>query len=285
VLEAILHLVPQAREELDVRGEVLFALALGDRAHDEAARGRAQTLDDVAKTLALLLVVDAPGHADVAGLRHVDDGAAGNRHERRDARSLGAERLLGHLDENFLAAVEHLLDRRRRCVRARLRFGLCHVQIGGVFLVVARRVGAVLLAPLGRVVTGVEKRVLREPDVDERGLHPGQHVRDDPLVDAADDGAASLALDVQLGEHVAVLHGDARLDETGIDDDPLSHAQPRSRARRTPGGNPAVSRTAAFGSRAGAPAPSATPPWRTRRSSSAAGGSPRRAGGPSPSPD
>ena len=65
---------------------------------------RAQALDDVAEALALVVVVDAARDADVAGLRHVDDVAAGNRDEGRDARALGPERLLGDLDEDLLAA-------------------------------------------------------------------------------------------------------------------------------------------------------------------------------------
>ena len=238
-LEALLDLAPQAREELDVGGEVLLALALGDGADDESARGRAQALDDVAEALSLLVVVDAARDADMAGLRHVDDGATGNRHEGRDARALGPERLLGDLDEDLLTAPQQLLDRRSGRVHARLGLRLPDVQIDGILLLVGLGVSALLLPALGRVVAGVEKRVLREPDVDERRLHPRQHVRDDTLVDAPDDGAPALALDVQLGEHVAVLHGDARFDETGVDDDPLSHVEPRSRARQGPGGNPA----------------------------------------------
>ena len=46
----------------------------------------------------------------------------------------------------------------------------------------------------------VQEAVLLEADVDERGLHAGEHVVDAALVDVADDRAAAAALDVELGD-------------------------------------------------------------------------------------
>jgi len=40
----------------------------------------------------------------------------------------------------------------------------------------------------------VEKAVLLQADVDERGLEAGEHVVDAPLVDVADDRTAAAAL-------------------------------------------------------------------------------------------
>src|SRR5262245_54321107 len=65
-----------------------------------------------ARALALAVALDAARDADVAGLRHVDDVAPGQRDEGGDARALGAERLLGDLHEDVLAAAQHLLDGR-----------------------------------------------------------------------------------------------------------------------------------------------------------------------------
>jgi len=46
----------------------------------------------------------------------------------------------------------------------------------------------------------VQKAVLLEADVDERGLHSGEHVVDSPLVDVADDRPPPAPLDVELGD-------------------------------------------------------------------------------------
>jgi hypothetical protein len=50
----------------------------------------------------------------------------------------------------------------------------------------------------------VQKAVALKANVDERGLHPGEHVVDDTLVDVADDRARSLALYIELGDLEAV---------------------------------------------------------------------------------
>ena len=58
-----------------------------------------------------------------------------------------------------------------------------------------------LALELGRDdLVDVEEAVLLEADVDERGLHAGQHVVDDALVDVAGDRAAVGALEVDLGD-------------------------------------------------------------------------------------
>ena len=50
-----------------------------------------------------------------------------------------------------------------------------------------------------------------------------------------------MPLDVQLGEEVTILHGDAGFGQTGVDDDPLSHGSTSIRGRgERPAGNPAV---------------------------------------------
>jgi hypothetical protein len=82
---------------------------------------------------------------------------------------------------------------------------------------------SLVLAQVGDEVAGVEEGVLGQADVDERGLHPGENVRYDALVDVPDDGAVAAALDEQLGEDAAVEHGDARFADSGVDDDVTWH--------------------------------------------------------------
>ena len=63
----------------------------------------------------------------------------------------------------------------------------------------------------------VQEPVLLQPDLDERRLHPGQHVVDGAQVDVARDRAALRPLEVDLGDAVVLEHGDALL--TDVDGD------------------------------------------------------------------
>src|SRR4029453_3590518 len=54
-----------------------------------------------------------------------------------------------------------------------------------------------------------------EADLDERGLHPGEDVVDDALVDVPGDRALLGPLEVDLGDAVVLEHGDAAL--AGVD--------------------------------------------------------------------
>ena len=261
---------PEPAQELDVGGQLLLPLALRDGPDNESPRLRGHSLDDGAEPIPLGVVVDPARDADVARLGHQNDVAARDGHERGHPRPLGAERLLRDLHQDLLALAQHLLDGRdrlppRRGLDVAFRLALALVHVGGLLL---RGRGLVLRAEAGGVVARVEKGVLGEPDVHERGLHAGQHVGDDALVDVADDGAPVGALDVQLGEEISILDGETRFRHTGVDDDALSHGRPRSGVPMgDPASNYAVSGTAAFGSRSGDPVLSARPPWRIRRSS------------------
>ena len=63
----------------------------------------------------------------------------------------------------------------------------------------------------------VEEAVLLEPDLDERGLHPGQHVVDDAEVDVPGDRAPLGPLEVDLGDAIVLDHGDALLADVDRD--------------------------------------------------------------------
>src|SRR4029077_21224501 len=126
-----------------------------------------------------------------------------------------------------------------------------------------------LVGEVGGVVARVEERVLGQADVDEGGLHSRQDVGDDALVDAAYDLAAALALDVQLGEDRALLHGDARLGKPGIDDDTFTHGSTSLARATTPicTSSLRLIGTAASVPRGGARAPPGRRPSRSRRNS------------------
>ena len=66
-------------------------------------------------------------------------------------------------------------------------------------------------------VGDVQVGALLEADVDEGGLHPGQHALDAALVDVAGDPAFALALDVELAEVPVFDERDPGLRTVGID--------------------------------------------------------------------
>jgi hypothetical protein len=115
--------------------------------------------------------------------------------------------------------VHELFD--RRGLAARLELFDVEVDVG-VFIAGGEHLAGDV-AEVGRVVAGVEKGVLRETDVDERGLHARQDVRHDTFVDAPHDRAVSMPLEIQLGEEITLLDSDPGFGETRIDDDPFAH--------------------------------------------------------------
>ena len=74
-------------------------------------------------------------------------------------------------------------------------------------------------------VGDVEEAVALEAEVDEGGLHAGQHFRDPALVDVTDDAAVPLALDENLRDEVVFENGHHGLVAVGGDDHLLRHSQ------------------------------------------------------------
>src|SRR5438128_5314354 len=118
------HLRPDLVERLEVADDVFFRPAGGRGADDDAA-GEAALLaelpHDAAQTAALVARLDLARHADVIHRRHEHEESPRHRHVRREARALGAERLLDHLDEDFLSLAQELFDFLLRLVAPRLR--------------------------------------------------------------------------------------------------------------------------------------------------------------------
>ena len=85
---------------------------------------------------------------------------------------------------------------------------------------VARAFGVGRLDDVGDVQ---ERRAL-EADVDERGLHAGQHARHPALVEVAGEPAPAGALDEQLLQHAVLEQRGARLARTDVDDHLGAHA-------------------------------------------------------------
>ena len=153
---------------------------------------------------------EAPGHGDVRG----------------QPRALGAERLLDHLDDDLLAFLEQLLDLLGGTILA-----IALAAAAAATAAVVAAAGLVLLVAGELVELGegvhhvgdVEEAVALEAEVDERGLHAGQHFRDPALVDVADHAAVALALDEDLRDQVVLEDGHHGLVAVRGDDHLLIH--------------------------------------------------------------
>jgi len=66
-------------------------------------------------------------------------------------------------------------------------------------------------------VRDVQVGALLEADVDERGLHPGEHPFDAAFIDVAGDPSFALAFDVELAEEPIFDEGYAGLRAVGVD--------------------------------------------------------------------
>ncbi len=169
--------------------------ATGARRHDAAAVGRCRSFDQHlhAGTQRVALVRwNLLRHADVIVLRQKDQQASGDADLRREARALGADRVLDDLDEKRLPFEHLLLDRHDRTTAA---------------MVPLRHLGACARAGGKRRndVGHMQERRALQADIDKGRLHAGQHARHLAEVDVADQPALQRAFDVQF-LHRAVLH-------------------------------------------------------------------------------
>src|SRR4029079_662142 len=128
--------------------------------------------------------------AAVAAARYVDDVPAGQADLVGQPGALVADRGLGHLDQYRLAGPQHLLD-------------------------LARAVGPAERGPVD--LTGVQDGVAALTDIDERGLHAGQHVLHPAEVHVADQRDLLLLGDVVLDQDVVLGDGDLGQVATGAD--------------------------------------------------------------------
>ena len=201
-------------------------------------------LDDLLQARALG-VVEPARDAEALALRHEDEEAAGQRDLGREPRALRLHRVLDRLHEDLLAACDQIGD----LLAVPLALELGHDDL-----------------------VDVEEAVLLEADLDERRLHPGQHVVDRAEVDVAGDRAAVRPLEVDLGDAVVLEDGDALLADVDRDQElALRLRQRRAPLRRRAGDAPGrgapgagCARPAAC-ARASPRAARASGPWARRR--------------------
>src|SRR5437868_1494373 len=218
VLRLRLDRLPEALQEHEVALDVLGRGALGGGADDDAARLHVQALDDLLEPGAL--VVREPARdAEPLALGHEHDEAAGKRDLHRQAGALRLHRVLDGLDEHGLAALDQVLD---------LHAVALALELGADDLV------------------HIEEAVLLEADLDERGLHAGQHVVDGAEVDVARDRALVRPLEIDLGDAVVLEDRDALLADVDGDEELALGGRERRALRRLP----AAGRGAGAGRRA-----------------------------------
>src|SRR6266851_1859268 len=168
--------------------------------------------------------------------RCVDQMTPGQGDKGSQPRSLGADRLLGDLDDDFLSTLELLLDRKTRSmtpitappallwIARRLTFDnnrcrldrpvahfkhRCNAFVECWLALRHDRLGFdVTLADnfgdraetfrVGLEIGNMKKARLVEPDVDERRLHPGQHPGHFALINVTRQAAALIALKIKF---------------------------------------------------------------------------------------
>ncbi|MNP15025.1 hypothetical protein D3C76_1073640 [compost metagenome] len=175
------NLLPQAAQVTDVLQDLFSTCAFGRSAQDEAA-GILDVLafhavaDHLLEAVTLGFVFDLQRNADMAAAWHVYQVARRDRQLGGQARTFGADRVLGHLHHKGLAFMHQCSD------------GFdCRAFTLGNF----RR---------------MDERSALQADVDEGRLHAWQHTHHLALVDIADDATALGALDVHFLQHPVFHH-------------------------------------------------------------------------------
>ena len=178
LLRLLLDRLPLRLQAVDVGGQFFLAGALGGSADDDRRLLGDHRVEDLLQTMSLRIRQLAADPRQVTAGR-VDEIASRKRDVAGQPGALGADRVLADLDEHRLARLEDLLD----------------------------------LAPVGADIegipvdlTGIQHGVAAAADVDEHGLHAGQHVLHAAQVDIADQRGGGAAVDVVLDEHVVLQH-------------------------------------------------------------------------------
>src|SRR5882724_8699241 len=114
LLAAFLDFVPGGAEKFDIGANLIVGGAACGGTHDEAAGiGASGFANETTKPRAIFRGDDFARDAGVMDGGHIDQEAARQRDVAGDARALFAERLLGDLDDDILAGLQHFGNKLR----------------------------------------------------------------------------------------------------------------------------------------------------------------------------
>ena len=192
-LDPCVHVRPQMSQEPQVALEILLGRAGCGGAHDDAHVLRLELASGAASGRARRREPPADARALAVGREHQEPACQGKLHGHAGA--LGAHRVLDHLYQHLLAGLEQILD----------------AALAPLLGVEPRQDDVVL----------VQETVFGEADIDERGLHPRQHVVHFAEIDVADQRALAAALDQGLNGLALLEYGDAQLRQVDGNQDGL----------------------------------------------------------------
>ena len=210
-------MVPLAHQPGHVPPELVGRGPFGRGPDDQAVARGPDVVQDLAQAPALVVAQPLGDAVGVAvGDQHHEP--PGQGHLLGEPGALGPDRVLGDLADDVLAGAQQLLD-------AGIA-GHAAEPAPGRLGVIGRR--AVDLLVVVAKVAPVEHGVFGGPDVDERGLHAGQHVLDPAQVDVAVDlgGVVGGPAHVVLDERPALEHGDLGGGGTDVDDHEVTAQRP-----------------------------------------------------------
>ena len=196
-------MLPEAAEILDVFADGFRGGALRRGAHDVTTGDllRHRLGHELLEPRALHFVFDARRNSDALAARHVHHEPRRQSDESREPRTLGAHGILDHLHQDVVALVDQAPD------------------VLDVLLTDQRT-----FRHRRSDVRGMQERGALQANIDERGLHAGQHALYPALVEIAHDAAPALPLDEQLGQHAVFDERGARLARRHVDQDFRRHS-------------------------------------------------------------
>ncbi len=242
-------LAPQVEQALDLALEVVLGDPFRHRADDHAPRVLGQVGGDhLPEPGAELLALDLAAHPHPGGVGHVDEEAAGEGDLRGHPAALGADGLLGDLDQEGLPLLEDVGDVRELAAGAAPRAGGAHGRRcpsrvlpvprlppgrrpSGAATVSASSNASSPSSPVRLLVFlrleeigGVEEGALLEAYINERGLNPGQDRFDLAEVDVADAAAMVRPVDEEFDQTVVLENGHAGFPLAPVDKNFALHA-------------------------------------------------------------
>ena len=220
--QVLVEFLPAVGEILEVGMQVGSALLLRHRSHDDAAVLGANALQQDAEALALTFLADALADADFLGEGNEHEVAAREGHLRGEARPLGGDGLLGHLDEDGLASRHHVLH---VSLLVDVRFELEVAEVGRGLRSFDGPLGILFEAAVLRPeIEVVEKGILGMTDVHKSCVQAGQHLLDPAEVDVPDRIFLVAIVFMEFDQMAVFQHGNAQPGLGLVDDQFDVHA-------------------------------------------------------------